>query len=376
MSDLETRISAALSAGVAAPPSTVGLADGARQRLRRRRRTRAAVGAALAVLLVGVPVGLVARDSSSSTGEVVVDGAVVDGWRTVTYDGVSVDVPDAWQRLDMSSCEWEFVQLGPATADPCEQTDGVSFYGSATFDPATGPGLRGRSGYVGAGDRIAYVTADPDVAWRVLASAREEGVRIPNLSYGSTGVAQDGLRATVPVDQAGWSIRFADRPAPRFPEVLPAQRGEGWVGRAGRAGESVVVEAPTQALVELITGSVGEARLDDGWRTETWRGLSVDVPSAWAYGDACASDVPVVDVPAGDRASAGCNAGSGLGILFFDSSFIDATMSPGKVLGSPGGRWTGYLVVSAGRGESAAWVTADDRATVRRIVDSARPAAP
>lgn len=372
MSDLETRVSAALTAGVASPPTTVGLAAGARRRLRRRRRTRAVVGGALAVLLVGVPVGLLARDSSSSADETVVDGAVVDGWRTVTYDGVSIDVPDAWQRLDMSSCEWELVQLGPATADPCEQTEGVSFYGSATFDPSTGPGLRGRSGYVGAGDRVAYVTADPDVAWRVLASAREEGVTIPNLSYGSTVVAQGGLQVTVPVDQAGWSMRFADRPAPRFPEVLPAERGEGWVGRAGRAGESVLVEAPSQALAELITGSVTRAGADTGWRTVTWGDLALDVPAHWGEGDTCGSTGPPV-VTRGEPVM--CRGLEGYGVRlgpYPPAATLVVTDEMQRAEGPnwPAGSWWANVQVPGVDGV-AILVTAD-RATGQRILDSLR----
>lgn len=376
MSDLETRLTAVLSAGAAASPPVTGLAEGARRRLRRRRRTRTVAGTVLAVLLVGVPVGLSVGDGPRSDDEVVVDGAVVAGWRTVTYDGVSVEVPDAWRRLDMADCEWQFVQLGPASADPCEQTEGVSFYGSATFDPATGPGLRGRSGYVGAGDRIAYVTADPGVAWRVLASAREEGEPVPDLAAGSTSLAQGGLEVTVPVDRSGWSVRVVDRPAPRFPEVRPGE--DGWIARAGRARESVLVESSTQALAELIAGSVRRAdpqpRTPYLPRTVTWRGLTLEVPADWANGDTCDNTgAPVVA-----RADAwGCPGVEGFGVRLSPYPAAATLAVTGEMQRAEGPNWPAgawWATVQGPGSEVVASLVTADRETGQRILDSARRA--
>lgn len=392
MSDLETRLSAALSAGAAASPSAVGLADGARRRLRRRRRTRGVVGGVLAVLLVAVPVGVVVRDGSGSSPDdaVVVDAGVVDGWRTMAYDGVSVDVPADWQRLDKSSCEWDFVQLGPPGADPCEQEEGVSFYASATFDAKHRPGLRGGTGYVGAGAWAVYVSGvDPDVAWRVLGSAREERATVPNLSYGSTSVAQDGLKATVPVDQAGWSVRFVDRPAPRYPEVLPGE--DGWVGRAGRGDATVLVDAPTQALAELIAGSV--TRSDSGPRTpyiprtETWGDITVDVPADWASGAVCGSSgPPAVEAPGDGPGGAGpCGTQPmGLGVRFFWSGLSDFIIPILEARGTavqvdddfpegqfPDGAWIAWDSVD---GDDAVFVVTESREITQQVIDSVRAA--
>lgn len=93
MTDLETRLGAALrEAGEAAPPAG-SLADGARTRLGRRRRTAAAGVAAAVVLVVALPFGLravLAGDDPEVT------TAVPDGWRTESFRDLTLQVPDDW----------------------------------------------------------------------------------------------------------------------------------------------------------------------------------------------------------------------------------------------------------------------------------------
>lgn len=102
--------------------------------------------------------------------------SVDTGWTTAEHDGVTVDLPPGWVAKDQTGCEWEFPSFGPPTADPCDpDAEGVSFYASATFDPADGPGLRrgedGWSGYAYAGDYAVYVhVADRQVGQRILDS--------------------------------------------------------------------------------------------------------------------------------------------------------------------------------------------------------------
>jgi hypothetical protein len=101
-----------------------------------------------------------------------------DGWQTVEYRNVQVDVPADWVRVDTGKCEFQSVQWAPAGLPPCRMTAGVVFYGAATFDPAHGPGVRkgeGKtwSGYVFAGDLAVYSAGtDRELVQEVLDTAR------------------------------------------------------------------------------------------------------------------------------------------------------------------------------------------------------------
>jgi hypothetical protein len=97
-------------------------------------------------------------------------------WSTAEHDGVTVDLPPGWVELDQSGCRWPQPRFGPPDVDPCDpRAEGISLYGEATFDPASGPGLlegdHGWSGYRYAGEYVVYVHAlDRDVAGRILDS--------------------------------------------------------------------------------------------------------------------------------------------------------------------------------------------------------------
>lgn len=105
------------------------------------------------------------------------------GWKPVEYRGVRIDIPAAWEQVDMSDCEFQFMQWAPPESKPCGRGAGVAFYGSATFDPKHGPGVRPAAandtggaawaGYVYAGDYAVYASdADRGVVQGVLDSAR------------------------------------------------------------------------------------------------------------------------------------------------------------------------------------------------------------
>jgi hypothetical protein len=123
-------------------------------------------GAALAMLLA-VAAGLYAtRDPRA---EVIDQSADTEEWKTLEYDGVRVDIPSSWERLDMDDCEFRFERWGPPGVPPCEpDAAGVAFYGSATFDPSLGPGVIKNDGqdlqipdwegYVYAGDFAVYAS--------------------------------------------------------------------------------------------------------------------------------------------------------------------------------------------------------------------------
>lgn len=107
----------------------------------------------------------------------VVGDSSRDGWHTIEYDGAQVDIPGDWELVDPSECEFQFETWAPPATAGCTGGAGVSFYGSATFDPAHRPGVRrtddGWSGYRYVGDYAVYV-ADPDrdLVEEILASAR------------------------------------------------------------------------------------------------------------------------------------------------------------------------------------------------------------
>jgi hypothetical protein len=104
-----------------------------------------------------------------------------EGWKTIVYGGVQVDIPTGWTRSDMENCEFQFERWTPPSLPACSPDGGVSFYGSDTFDPADGPGIRhdetandapAWAGYVYAGDFAVYVADDDrDLVQHVLRSA-------------------------------------------------------------------------------------------------------------------------------------------------------------------------------------------------------------
>lgn len=107
---------------------------------------------------------------------------VVD-WLTVEHEGVLVDVPGDWERLDASGCEF-----GPPRSDPCGSEDESLTFHRLPFDPDYRPGLRpdrdlgGWSGYVFAGDWAVYVVVeDRGRGERILESVRPENRSSPPL---------------------------------------------------------------------------------------------------------------------------------------------------------------------------------------------------
>jgi hypothetical protein len=104
MSDLEQRLTEALTEGAEGAPTVSGLSSAARSRARSRRRTRVAGAAAAVALAVGVPTAVVATQGSDSDpdGESRVasdsntEQGVPDGYRVESWHDVSIEVPDTW----------------------------------------------------------------------------------------------------------------------------------------------------------------------------------------------------------------------------------------------------------------------------------------
>ena len=143
---------------------------------------RHALGA-IAGLLLGL--ASACNATADATPAAVVDSSPDSNWQTIEYHGVRVDIPVAWERSDMDDCEFKFEHWAPLDSGACGRGSGVSFYASATFDPAHGPGVHRSDtagaaepswgGYVGAGDVDVYVADDSrDLVVRVLDSVRDE----------------------------------------------------------------------------------------------------------------------------------------------------------------------------------------------------------
>ncbi|HSE08404.1 MAG TPA: hypothetical protein VLB29_07040 [Nocardioidaceae bacterium] len=138
-------------------------------------------GAALALLLA-VGLGLYAlRDSRA---RVIDESTDATGWKTLEYEGVRVNIPSDWERLDMGGCDFRFERWAPQGVSPCDpDAEGVAFYGSATFDPDLGPGvirndgedpkIPGWEGYVYAGEFAVHASSnDRAVVEGILDSAK------------------------------------------------------------------------------------------------------------------------------------------------------------------------------------------------------------
>jgi hypothetical protein len=133
-----------------------------------------ALTAACAALVAGVLIWFnAASDSRSEISGTLARAA----WKTVEYRGVQIDIPSAWERSDMSGCEFQFEQWAAPGSPACRLEGGAAFYGSATFDPFHGPGVWQTattwSGYAYAGDYAVYVSdTDRDLVQKVVDSAR------------------------------------------------------------------------------------------------------------------------------------------------------------------------------------------------------------
>ena len=144
--------------------------------------------------------------------------------------------------------------------------------------------------------------------------------------------------------------------------------------------------------VAVVGGSAEDGPDDDestvteppaGWRTETWRDLSVRVPPEWGYGSGrgwCAhgrelGDARQVSRPAGVVPAIVCTPSYGYGVHFQRPSVgelppgTEGAVQQYRGVRYPDRSWIGY----ASTQQAAVWVVADDRTTARLVLDSATP---
>jgi hypothetical protein len=311
MSDFETRLTEALASGADEAPEADRLVAGARTRAKTRRRTRYAVVVGAAVAALVVPVGVLALGGDdSSPGDRVATDPTDDPpaeWHTVEHDGVLVDVPGEWVRLDTSSCDSQEVRFAPTDVDPCNYAEeGLAFFTSASYDPAVAPGDivenpgPAKFGYVRAEDWVVSVqTVGPVDVRRILGSVREAGQEAPDLSGGFRTESYGGLSVEVPASwqrgglsawcldkkvdgwvedpetivtmiactpSTGYGVRFERGSSDGEAEITqhggPEYREGTWAGiaivpdDAGKPIGYVEVVTPTQALADVIGGSL------------------------------------------------------------------------------------------------------------------------
>lgn len=283
MTDFEERLSAVLADRADDAPQAVGLAEVARRRHGVRRRRRLAVGAVAVVLAIVAPAAVLTGAGGDGAGDEVVGNdetstAPTGQWQTVAEGEVRVEIPGDWSRFTCDFDGFEGEVFGPTEVDACGFGTYVALYGSATFDPAHGPGVitegvesvvpASWGGYVYAGDQAAVSsTPDRDLTRRILASARVEGQPEVDASEWRT-VEDRGIQVDIPerwglgtdADLTSYAVCVTpgDRDDP--PELEPeGDVDEVGVGLSYVSGRWVSVSAPTQAVGDLVMATVEAA---------------------------------------------------------------------------------------------------------------------
>ncbi|MFN8191427.1 MAG: hypothetical protein U0R78_13505 [Nocardioidaceae bacterium] len=141
----------------------------------------------------------------------------------------------------------------------------------------------------------------------------------------------------------------------------------------------------------VVASDITPPDVEAGWRVETWRDLTLQVPDSWGYGSLdqwCVSDdgrgpegVAAVQRPEGIQTLVLCEPQVGFGVRFFDPQFdmpdvaglesgevtrFDPIDTVGGTL-YPAGAWLGLMTTA----NAGALIVAEDQATAQRILDSA-----
>lgn len=132
--------------------------------------------AALVVVFVGLQV------TGDERVKVADQSSPRQAFKTIEYAGVHIDIPSAWHRVDTGGCGLQSERWARPDSAPCAFEEGASFYGSASFDSLTPPGVRRSTGngatawdgYTRRGAFAIYVSAgNRELVRDVLASAQE-----------------------------------------------------------------------------------------------------------------------------------------------------------------------------------------------------------
>lgn len=406
MSDLEQELTGTLARVAEDAPGAVGLADAARRRHRVRRQQRLALGAGAVALVVGASVLVWSTGGNDRASDPVVDPAP-QGWQTIRQEDVRAQVPADWQKVscpDSPAPRW-----APPDPDPCGDWRGAGFFGSATYDAMVGPGVLQRSddetvnGYVSAGAFVLAVSdRDPALVRRILATARVEGQPVVD---GSTWVTfeRGALSYEVPAwwglgeqsDRSGYSVCAVTAKGQEAP--APEQLDDSHVVvRQVVADRIVTVAAPTQAVAELVLGTVEldeRARGDAPCAPEDFTTGLLPGEFEQGTGEGAESSVPVSVEVEHDGIAFSVLDGwrekrcGGLvqytpgpacqdirrseGIQLLDASSFEPAMDEGVLVrggSGPTRLWAGYVR----RGAWAVLVVHPDKATAQTLLDLVR----
>lgn len=407
MSDLEQELTGALTAVAEDAPGAVGLAAAARRRHRVRRQRRLALGGAAAALVVAFGAVVVGGLGSDDRATDPVDDPAPEGWQTVSHEDVRAEVPADWRKVtcpDSPGPRWS-----PPVADPCGAWRGAGFFGSATYDAMVGAGVLQRAddgtvgGYVSVGSFVLSVS-DDDLALvrRILATARIEGQ--PVIDAGTwVAFERGGLSYEVPAwwglgedaDRSGYSVcavTAKGQEAPP-PEQLDASHV---LVRQVVADRVVTVAAPTQAVAELVLGTVQlneRARGDAPCAPEDFTTGLLPGESSPGAGAAEPSGEPMLAEVEHDGVTFSVLDGwrekrcNGLvqytpgiacqdvrrseGVQFLDASSFEPAMDEGTLLqddSAASGLWAGYVR----RGSYAVLVVHSDREIAQALLGRVR----
>lgn len=196
---------------------------------------------------------VVAEAGSEALAELVAGSAYVHGtrpteaedWRTVSVNGVDVDVPPEWVDTADGAC---------AGLEGCATGPRLQVRLEAQFSYVIG--LTGDGGNVGVRDQLVSVGGvDRATARRILGSARPVGSDPVEVSSWSRVDLGDGVSVEVP-DGLVVQVVLLDAYPDCEPGVSPARAdGEEWVATACR-DRIVTVRAPTQALADVVASSI------------------------------------------------------------------------------------------------------------------------
>jgi len=295
MSDFETRLSEALTSGAERAPEAARLVSAARTRAKARRRTRIALVAVGAVVALAVPVSVMA----------------------ITADGGGDAKPDDNGFATDPSEEHSY----DAQSDP---------YGSHTIE------------YDGVAVDIPNKWVELDTSSCEIESVRWAPFNVDPCEYDGPGLA---FYASATFDAAtGAGVITFDG------EMEPVASGYVYEG-----DWAIYVQSDGPMQARQILGSVREPGVAApdvwGWRTESFNGLSVDVPASWKRGalsNWCLDesvDGWVEGPQTGAREIRCGGAIFGYGIRFGGPDFRpEPGVRPSGPPEYPEGAWAGYLL--------------------------------
>ena len=301
MSDLEQRLTEALSHGAEGAPAASGLADAARSRARSRRRGRVTMAAAAVALCVAVPTAVVAARGSDRAGAGPSDHptattsppVVPTGERLESWHGVSVLVPDWWGYGNLD--DWcanggqittSLVQRPDAVSEDirCDprSTYGLTFQAIDNTDDFEWPTVQ-QTGRAWAPHAFVGGRAIGGVLVMVAAPTRDEALNVlaTMRAIGPEGDANgctvgSGTKATVDRPDGAMSVC-------RYDADGLLEQSELLTGKDATAAEQALRAAQVDARK-------GPACEDPHAPTTVIRMLSSDVDASVGFGSSCWSD--------------------------------------------------------------------------------------